>query len=106
MSTRLTLITLTLSVLVLNACVAGPPWKRWMFEGPPPGKEYTPLYVKGWKDGCHTGTSATSNNFYKFQYKFKQDALLAQNRVYYKGWKDAYDYCQRYMFLYFSRRTF
>lgn len=93
-----------LSAILLAGCQAGAPWKRWMFEGPPPGKEYTPLYVEGWKHGCESGTSATTNQWYKFNYKFQQDALKAQNRVYYKGWKDAFDYCQRFMYQYYKRK--
>lgn len=92
-------------IMLLSGCGAGPPWKTWMFEGPPPGQDYTPLYVDGWKDGCETGVSATTNHFYKFQYDFKQDPIRAQNRVYYKGWKDAFDYCQRYIYQY-ERRSF
>jgi len=83
----------------------GPPWQAWMFDGPPPGREYTPLYVQGWKDGCESGTSASSNQWYKMFYKFKQGAILAQNRVYYKGWKDSFDYCQRYIYQYTRRHV-
>lgn len=81
----------------------GPPWQAWMYEGPPPGREYTPVYVHGWKDGCHTGAAASGNHYYKFHFDFRQDAILAQNAVYYKGWKDAFDYCQRYLFQYQRR---
>jgi hypothetical protein len=90
-----------LVVLVLSGCTAGPYWMRWMYDGPPPrkdGKPYNELYVMGWKDGCHTGVSTATNSWYKFQYKFKQDAMLAQDNVYYKGWRDAYTYCSRYIF--------
>lgn len=77
-----------------------------MFEGPPPGKEYTPLYVEGWKDGCHTGVSATANYWYKMYYGFKQDPIKAQDRVYYKGWKDAFTYCNRWIYQWNRRRVF
>ena len=79
------------------------PWQTWMFDGPPAGRKYTPLYVKGWKDGCWTGAHATANLWYKFKYSFKQDWRLAQNRVYYKGWKDAFQYCQLYVYQYNQR---
>jgi len=95
---------LTIIVMIVSSCGAAPPWQRWMFEGPPPGQEYTPLYVEGWKDGCHTGASASVNHWYKFQYKFKQDSIKAQNKVYYKGWKDAFDYCQRYLHQWKTRK--
>jgi len=132
-------IAIILVVVLMSSCRAGPPWKTWMYEGPPPGTlEKIPdrkikdvygmgnpslknlggtkyqeilnssmreLYRDGWIDGCESGVSATTNLWYKFQYKFKQDAYKAQNRVYYKGWKDAFDYCQRYIYQY-ERRYF
>ncbi len=91
-------IALILCLFLIQGCVAAPPWQTWMFEGPPAGKEYHPLYVQGWKDGCETGTSANTNHWYKFHYKFKQDSTLAQDQVYYKGWKDAFNYCGRYIY--------
>lgn len=101
-------VLISAAVLALSACRAGPPWQAWMFDGPPPveGKEYNPLYVEGWVAGCETGASAAANHWYKFKYKFRQDAILAQNRVYYKGWKDAFDYCQRYIHQYDRQRFF
>ncbi len=95
-------------ILLLSStgCTAGPPWQQWMFEGPPPGREYHPLYVDGWVDGCESGTSATANPWYKMQYKFRQDPIKAQNKVYYKGWKDAFNYCNRYIYQYKRRSTF
>ena len=95
--------SIIIMMLIVSGCQAGPYWQRWMFEGPPPGREYTPLYVEGWKHGCESGTSASTNLWYKFHYPFKQDAILAPNRVYYKGWKDAFDYCQRYIYQYKKR---
>lgn len=78
----------------------------WMYEGPPKqeGVEPHPLYVKGWQDGCETGVSAVTNHYYKFFYKWRQDAELAQNKIYYQGWRDAWDFCNRYMFQYLSKR--
>lgn len=100
------LVISLIAILGASACNAVPPWQRWMMEGPPPGRPYTPLYVEGWKAGCETGVSASANQWYKLQYDFKQDPILAQNRVYYKGWKDAFDYCQRYMYQYTKRGFF
>ena len=104
--------TLKLSVIIFAALISqgceqlditktGHPSQRWMFEGPPPrtdGKEYNKLYVEGWIHGCETGTSANSNAWYKFFYKFRQDPYKAQNPKYYKGWKDAFSYCGRYIY--------
>ncbi len=106
------ILAITLMLFMVTACQkgmlgtqAGPPWQQWMYEGPPKveGKDYQPLYVEGWRHGCESGTSASANQWYKFFYKFQQDAVLAQNRVYYKGWKDAFDYCQRYIYQYTRR---
>ncbi len=95
---------LVILMFTLTACQAGPPWQKWMYEGPPPGKEYTPLYVEGWQAGCESGVSASSNHWYKFHHEFRQDPILAQNRVYYKGWKDAFDYCRRYIYQWNRRK--
>ncbi len=97
----------TFIVLLLVGCTAVPPWQRWMQEGPPKreGVEYPPLYVEGWVDGCETGISATANQWYKFSYKFQQDPILAQDRIYYRGWKDAFDYCQRFQYQWRGRGT-
>jgi hypothetical protein len=84
-----------------NPTVAGSPKMQWIYDGPPPrkdGKEYPELYVEGWVHGCETGVSANTNAWYKFFYKFRQDAYKAQDKVYYKGWKDALNYCGRYMY--------
>ncbi len=78
-----------------------PPHMKWMEKGPKPKKDGTPHnpeYVEGWVDGCHTGIGVSSNSWYKRYYTFKQDAMKAQEPVYYKGWKDSFNYCQRYIY--------
>lgn len=109
---RLIYITLLLGVTSCDYAVTkstydmtkpGSPAMRWMYDGPPPrkdGKAYDPLYVQGWVDGCETGASANTNAFYKYMLHFKQDSTLAQNEIYYKGWKDAFWYCGRYVYQY------
>jgi hypothetical protein len=91
-------------LLSVSACRSGAPWKSWMYDGPPDAdkRAYPPLYVQGWKDGCESGVSAQTTLYYKFQHHFRQDWQLAQNEVYYKGWKDAFDYCQKYTNQYYS----
>jgi hypothetical protein len=87
----------------------GSPGMRWMYDGPPPredGKQYDQLYVQGWKDGCETGVSANTNAFYKYFNTFKQDWKKAQEEIYYKGWKDAFNYCGRYIYQYNRRIGF
>lgn len=86
-----------LAICLLSGCNATPPWSSWMEKGPPPGRDYSPLYVEGWKHGCHTGISSSANQWYKMHYGFQQDPILAQDPIYYKGWKDSYDYCSRYI---------
>lgn len=82
---------------------------RWMEKGPPErkdGKEYNTLYVDGWKHGCETGISANTNQWYKMYYEFRQDPYKAQNEIYYKGWKDAFNYCGRYIYQWTARKGF
>lgn len=105
------LVTITIICLVavsLSSCRAGPPWMQWMFKGPKDmnEKNYPPLYIEGWQHGCESGASATVRQWYKQFYRFKQDAYKAQDKTYYKGWKDAFEYCQRYLYQYKKRGTF
>lgn len=91
----------------LSACHSGAPWMQEMMEGPPQqasDKPLPPLYIRGWQEGCETGISANTNSFYKFYYSYRQTADLVMNDVYYRGWKDAFDYCQRYTRMYYSRQ--
>lgn len=67
------------------------------------GPEGPTLYKQGWRDGCETGMSSVANMLQRSFYTFKQNADLAQNKVYYTGWKTAYTYCQRYLFQYLRR---
>lgn len=100
------IIAFMVLVIALSACGSGPPWQQWMKEGPPPqdGVEYPADYVDGWKDGCETGISSNTNHLYKFMYDYKQDSSRILNDVYYRGWKDAFDYCQRYTRVYYGRK--
>jgi hypothetical protein len=85
----------------------GAPEMKWMYDGPPPskdGKPHNELYVEGWVDGCETGVAGNTNSFYKEFHQFKQDAMKAQNEIYYKGWKDAFFYCGRYIYQW-NRKT-
>lgn len=100
---------LVLSVMLLvSGCYSGAPWMQSMMDGPPQydgkNKDLPPLYIKGWKDGCETGISANTNSVSKFFYSYKQDAKLVLNDTYYRGWKDSFDYCQRYTRMYYARQ--
>lgn len=76
----------------------GAPWKQnEMLQGP---ADAPPKFRKGWRDGCETAISANANSFQKFFYTFKQDSSLAQDPVYYSGWKTSWEYCMKYVFNY------
>ena len=74
---------------LFSGCHNVPVFNSWMFDHPPPGKEYPPIYVTGWQDGCETGAAVGANALYRFRYEFRQDWQLVTDRVYYAGWKDA-----------------
>lgn len=80
--------------------MVGGPW-NWdlMTQGP----EGPLLFREGWRDGCETGISITSNTFQKYYYSFTQNPDLSSDSVYYAGWKTAYLYCSRYIFQYLRR---
>ena len=59
-----------------------------------------PEYNKGWKEGCESGLSGMSNSFYASFYTHKIDVTMVNNEVYYKAWKDSYDYCKQYSYGY------
>lgn len=58
----------------------------------------SPEYEQGWKEGCESGLSGMTNSFYRSFYILKQDNSLITNEVYYKAWKDSYDYCKGYAY--------
>jgi hypothetical protein len=86
-------IVLAMMLIMLDGCA-------WMTKPmsldmtPPPGP---PEYQQGFLDGCETAIGAYANPFYKTFHTAKQDAELAQNKVYYQIWKDAYAYCAVYI---------
>lgn len=97
------LFILPLVALPLSGCHdgfkprTGAPWKQDLLNEGPPGP---PKFQQGWKDGCETAISANTNSLLKFSYTFKQDGYLAQDPVYYAGWKTAWEYCMKYTFNY------
>jgi hypothetical protein len=92
-----------------NMLKPNPPSMSWMWDGPPPrkdGEPYNQLYIDGWKDGCETGADASTTTFYRSFLTFRQDPIKAQDPVYYKGWKDSFNYCGRYLYQYKYRRDY
>lgn len=61
-----------------------------------PSNSGPPEYMQGYKDGCESGYSGYANQFNKNFWTWKQDPQLAQEKVYYQIWKDAYSYCAFY----------
>jgi hypothetical protein len=57
-----------------------------------------PDYSKGWDEGCESGMTAHTNNYYQSFYSYKLDASMVKNEVYYKAFQDAYIYCRLYAY--------
>lgn len=99
----LRILRLTLSLL--TAALVGCGWKapesirpmNRIFEQMPTGGPAE--YEQGWKDGCESGMTAHTNNFYQSFYVFKQDNSLLKNEYYYKAWQDSYSYCRLYAYM-------
>ncbi len=53
------------------------------------------VYQQGWNDGCRSGLSSTNELVrpeFRF-YKYNVDEELQFNKMYWRVWQDAYDYC-------------
>ena len=100
------LLVVLMVALLMSACRSGAPWMQDMLKGPPnqQGVVLPPLYLQGWQDGCETGVAANTTSLNKFFYNYRQNADLVMNDIYYRGWKDSFDYCQRYTRMYYSRQ--
>ena len=86
--------------------MAGPtyalrPYIHDLLYSAPPGPNKFKL---GWRDGCETGISAAGNHRIKFYYKFTQQYTLVSDHAYYTGWKNGWNYCQRYLFQHYTRK--
>jgi hypothetical protein len=91
------IILITACVLSLTACQNVPAWKYGMFERPEGNKNYPPVYISGWKDGCESGAEASANHLYRFKYKFRQDWKMLNDQIYVSGWENAYNHCRKYV---------
>ncbi len=80
-----------LSLIILTSCRPG----HELMDNYP--DEASPLYKKAWHEGCESGITAYSNDFYKAMYSFNQDSRLIDNPEYYNTWRDAYQYCRHYI---------
>lgn len=90
---------LILLILSLFGCYGAPKQVKpaaWIFNHMP--KNASETFQKGWKDGCESGMASMTNAAYKTFYHFKQDPELREDPVYYKAWKDTWDYCRHYIY--------
>lgn len=89
--------SLVIVLILLSACTGRDGTfdlrKPYSLDLTPPEGPYE--YEEGWSDGCESGMSAYSNNFYKLvgAFDLKMNAELRKNRMYYQAWKDAFLYC-------------
>lgn len=58
----------------------------------------SPMFQKGWDEGCESGLTVYGNDVYKAAYGWKQDPELVLNDEYYRSWKEAYTYCRWYAY--------
>ena len=42
--------------------------------------------------------AAMTNDYYRTFYRFRTDPTQVRNPIYYKPWKDAYNYCRHYVY--------
>lgn len=68
----------------------------WLLEQYP--KDAPKDYVDGWQAGCESGLASMTNDYFRTFYKFKSDPSRTTVSLYYKPWKDAYNYCRHYAY--------
>ncbi len=56
------------------------------------------IYKQGWQDGCNSGISTFSNEFYKTFYSFQMKEALMRRTNYQRAWETAYHYCRGYVY--------
>lgn len=55
-------------------------------------------YQQGWQDGCTSGLSVKTNDFYRTFYSYTMHNELLQDPYYYRAWKSSFDYCRAYAY--------
>jgi hypothetical protein len=85
-------MTIIACVCILMGVVACKPRSIMMADNP----DGPPEYQQAWKDGCESGMSTYGNSFYKTFYSYKMDPNLRDNELYYRTWKDAFNYCRHF----------
>lgn len=56
------------------------------------------IYKQGWQDGCNSGISTFSNEFYKTFYSYQVKEGLMHRTNYQRAWETAYHYCRGYVY--------
>ncbi len=69
---------------------AGPPALEWANLPTPDG---TPLFKKGFRDGCSTAFYSRGNVYYRTKYGYRVDPILFRNGEYRFGHQRGYGYC-------------
>lgn len=88
-----------MAILLLTACQSAPDKLKpmnWVFSQMP--QDAPPAYKSGWQDGCESGLTVKSNDFYKTFYRLKQNTDLIHDPYYYNAWKSSFDYCRTYVY--------
>ncbi len=86
-------------LLIISSCYNVPKIVKpasWVFNQMP--KDAPPIFKQAWKDGCESGLSSMTNNYYKTFYRFTQDPVLRKDPVYYKTWVDTFTFCRHYIY--------
>ncbi len=60
-------------------------------------KNGSPLYQKGFKEGCNTGMTVYGNDVVRAEYSMEVTAALMQNKTYLNAWKLGNRYCRFYV---------
>jgi hypothetical protein len=93
-------VALALGILVLGSCSYNPILdpKPIMLEdhvdyGPPE-------YRQGYEDGCHSALGAYGTSMMKTVYHMTKTPKYTTNKMYNQVWKDSWNYCYMWLFVY------
>lgn len=89
--TKLLLISLVL--MLASGCAMFKPNTPFIFMTGIKIPKGTPMFQKGFADGCSSGMYSRGNHFYKAKYGFKYDPKLMDNKEYWFANKRGYSYC-------------
>lgn len=55
-------------------------------------------YQQGWQDGCTSGLTVKTNDFYRTFYRYTLNKEMLSDAYYYRAWKSSFDYCRAYAY--------